>query len=644
MDDQPKAQDGELREINFGKGRVARLAIAAADANAPDVVSKLALLKPQRVVLIIGGADELDNTLRPQLEQLFSRGVARAAVDVQATIIDGGTQSGVMSLMGEAVADRGNLTPLIGVAPAPKVTYPGGPAEALEGRAALEANHSHFVLVPEPEWGDEVPLMYALAQELSDSLPVVAILVNGGAIAKEEALRAVRHQWPIIVIEGSGRLADEVATAVTAVKKKQSSVTDPDLAEIIAEGDIHIFSKKGSPPELRRLVVQQLSGNVALRLAWERFAKYDENAGRQQKSFSTLLWCTVWLGVSATVLAVLQKQLKAIPTPVDWQTARTLVGKLLYYLILIVPISISILVAATNRFKTGKKWVLLRGSAEAIKREIFHYRTRTGKYSDEEIAKASTSPEILLSQVVGNIARRISQTEVNELALKRYDGSLPPPYAAAETDDGMSFLEPDAYIAGRLDDQRSYFESKTIDLEKQLRWRQWLIYIIGGVGTLLAAINWQIWIAVTTALATALAAHLEHFQIEATLVKYNQSASDLLTVKSWWQSLSKTDQAKPANRQLLVQSTEQILENELTGWVQRMQDAMEKVNAAKEAAETDDDDQSSDVDHPGPKDKKPKENKPASPVPGTAPLEPPAPPQPGTAPPEPPTPPVPRKD
>ena len=627
MDQQSKVQDVELSEINFGKGRVAKLAIASASANAPEIVSRLGLPKPQRVVLIIGGADELDNALRPQLEQLFSRGVARAALDVQATIIDGGTQSGVMSLMGDAVADRGHLTPLVGVAPAPKVTYPGGPAEMPERGAALEPNHSNFVLVPEPDWGDEVPLMYALAQELSDSLPVVAILVNGGAIAKEEALRAVRHQWPIIVIEGSGRLADEVATAAAGVKKKQSSVTDPDLAEIIAEGDIHIFSKKGSPPELRRLVVQQLSGNLALRLAWERFAKYDENAGRQQKSFSTLLWCTIWLGVSATVLAVVQKQLKAIPTPVDWQTARTFVGKLLYYLILIVPISISILVAATNRFKTGKKWVLLRGSAEAIKREIFHYRTRTGKYSDEEIAKASTSPETLLSQVVGNIARRISQTEVNELALKRYDGSLPPPYAAAETDDGMSFLGPDAYIAGRLDDQRSYFESKTIELERQLRWRQWLIYIIGGVGTLLAAIEQQIWIAVTTAVATALAAHLEHFQVEATLVKYNQSASDLLTVKSWWRSLSKTDQAKPANRQLLVQSTEQILENELTGWVQRMQDAMEKVNAAQAVQEADRDDQSEDVNREAPEDKKPKGNKPPSPAqPGTSSHEQPGPP------------------
>ena len=592
MTDQPNVPV----EIKFGNGRQAKLMTAGVSPAPAQIVSGLGLEKFHPVILIIGGADELDSGLKPQLEQLFSRGVARAALNTGASIIDGGTQSGVMALMGEAVADRGNHSPLIGVAPAAKVTYPGGPRESSEGLVSLEPNHSHFVLVTGAEWGSEISLMYELAQEISSGTPVVAILVNGGSIAKEEVLSAVRHQWPIIAIEGSGRLADEV---VVGAKSKQSSVADPDLAEIIAEGQIHLFSKEGSPAELRRLVVQQLSGNVALRSAWERFATFDGNAQREQKSFSSLLWWTIWLGVCATVLAVLQKEIAGnLPAAASaWYTPLTYLSRVLYYAILVVPITISILVAATNRFKTGKKWSLLRGSAEAIKREIFHYRTRTGNYGDEAVARAGAPRDVLLTQIVGKIARRISQTEVNELALKQYDGSIPPPYAAAAMDDGMSVLTPDAYVAARLDDQLAYFESKTVKLEKQLRWRQWIIYIIGGVGTLLAALGLQIWIAVTTAFATALAAHLEHFQIESSLVKYNQSASDLLTVKSWWRSLSEADRVKPANRELLIDSTERILENELTGWVQRMQDAMEKITASQDTEQ----DQEHEVDHAKPR-------------------------------------------
>jgi len=36
-----------------------------------------------------------------------------------------------------------------------------------------------------------------------------------------------------------------------------------------------------------------------------------------------------------------------------------------------------------NKFRPGTKWVLLRGSAEAIKREIYCYRSRTGVYGED---------------------------------------------------------------------------------------------------------------------------------------------------------------------------------------------------------------------------------------------------------------------
>jgi len=358
------------------------------------------------------------------------------------------------------------------------------------------------------------------------------------------------------------------------------------MAEIIAEGNIQLFAAKGAPGELRRLIVRQLFGNSALRLAWERFAQYDSNAQRQQKSFSDLLRWILWLGVLATLLAVIQSQLSTVlPNAGQAEPALRFLLGFLRYAIMLVPITITVLVAAANHFKGGKKWVLLRGGAEAIKREIFHYRTRTGIYSDEQISKAKNSREFFLSQSVGNIARRVSQTEVNELALKRYDGSIPPPYGAAEADDGMSVLAPEAYIAARLDDQLRYFESKSIQLANQIKWRQWVIYILGGLGTLLAMTNRQIWIAVTTAIATALTAYLQHFQLETTLVKYNQSASDLTTVKGWWRALSKSERQIPKNKDLLVESTEKILENELTGWVQRMQDAMAKIRAAEASGE-----------------------------------------------------------
>jgi hypothetical protein len=64
------------------------------------------------------------------------------------------------------------------------------------------------VLVDGNEWGSETKRCSAYG---CVQCSVLAILVNGGAIAKEELLQSVRRSWPVIVIEGSGRLADDVA-------------------------------------------------------------------------------------------------------------------------------------------------------------------------------------------------------------------------------------------------------------------------------------------------------------------------------------------------------------------------------------------------------------------------------------------------
>ena len=56
------------------------------------------------MILIFGGAAGLDDSRKAHLETLFAEGVAPVAAELGALIIDGGTQSGVMAMMGEAVA------------------------------------------------------------------------------------------------------------------------------------------------------------------------------------------------------------------------------------------------------------------------------------------------------------------------------------------------------------------------------------------------------------------------------------------------------------------------------------------------------------------------------------------------------------
>lgn len=253
MDAQQKNQDNSKTEIVFSNGNRARLVVPAAGISAASVLKALEIGQPKTLIMIAGGAGGLDEALRPRLVELFSKGIAPAGID--ALIIDGGTQAGVMAMMGEGVVETGRNSVLLGVAPAGKVTYPGGPADgSIEDGAPLDSNHSHFVLVESDEWGGETETMYELAEELSKEVPVLTILVNGGEVAKYEVLQSVYHGWAIIVIEGTGRLADEIAIAV----REKTEPSSEEMAAIVTYDRLVLFDIEEGPEALAALIRRKL--------------------------------------------------------------------------------------------------------------------------------------------------------------------------------------------------------------------------------------------------------------------------------------------------------------------------------------------------------------------------------------------------
>jgi hypothetical protein len=565
------AEKIQPQEIVFPNNNVAKLVAALRGTPMASLIESLGISSPKNLILLIGGADKLDEKLTSRLTQLFSRGIARAAADAEALIVDGGTQAGVMQIMGQSIADRGRKSSLLGVAPAGKVTYPGGPSLASDDSVALDPNHSHFVLVDGKEWGSETETLFELAAAFN--VPVLAILVNGGAIAKDELLQSVRQNWPVIVIEGSGRLADDVAV----LKKQPSQIEDPLLAEIVEEGDLRVFPITGALEDFERMLFSQSPNLKLLHDAWQRFATYDANGGRLQKAFKNIQFWILALGLIAVFLAVFEKEGQELVR--HQQMLHNALGWLRYPII-VIPIVTAILLAYYNKFRPATKWILLRGSAEAIKREIYRYRSRTGDYSKDRLT--TNSRDDVFHERIEPVSRRLMQTDVNHGALKPYDGPLPPKEVAQENDDGFSFLTPERYIELRLEDQLNYYSNKTPKLETQIKQMQVAILVAGGAGTLLAAIHAELWVALTTALATALTTWLASHQLDETLVRYNQSAADLANVRDWWTKLSPAAKRNLNNIDQLVEVTEKVLETELSGWVQRMENALAQLKTEEE--------------------------------------------------------------
>ena len=232
--------------ITFENGNRAVVVMAPRDASVKEILDALEIASPSAVILLFGGAAGLDQSRKAHLATLFGDGVTPVAAELGALIIDGGTQSGVMAIMGEAVARHPGTCQLLGIAPKGKIAHPEiAGASAVSHGAALEPHHSHFVLVESDEWGGETGTMFKLAGALN--VTVATMLINGGQIAGSEALQSVRNGWHLLVIEGSGRFADQLSAALCDRQIAKSV----EVSEIVRSGRVALFHVDDPAEKLR---------------------------------------------------------------------------------------------------------------------------------------------------------------------------------------------------------------------------------------------------------------------------------------------------------------------------------------------------------------------------------------------------------
>lgn len=325
---------------------------------------------------------------------------------------------------------------------------------------------------------------------------------------------------------------------------------------------------------------QKKEGNPILEEAWQKFANYDDNAKKLKSSFQKFQYWILALGGLATLLVLLQTQFFKNPG----EGTPSYLEKVLYFIIILVPISITVLAAVSNRFKLGNKWIHLRVAAEKIKSEIYRFRLlpplNVAPPDNEE------SWDQYLWKKLTDINNRLMQSDVCQTAVNKYKGPIPPDMGGKpDNDDGFSALTADQYIKIRIDDQLNYYKSRTAKMERQLKRCLWLIYIMGGIGTFLAAIKLELWVALTTSIVGIFTTYLEYVQVENNLMIYNQAISSLTDIKTWWSILPGDQMQKGENTQKLLDSAENIFQAEQNRWMQNMETAMENLRAKQETAE-----------------------------------------------------------
>lgn len=186
----------------------------------PDVAPAAALaaldLPPYEAVIVMhGGAGGIDPVVLDRFRAYLMVSLAPFAEEHRVLVVDGGTNSGTMDAMGDARRDTGGTYPLLGISPTGTVSYPTGPAPD-ESHYPLDPSHSHFVLVEGDAFGVESDLLTGMLQAAGK--PGIALIVNGGDIVLKEAQTHARLGNTLVVIRGSGRMADELATPGSEVR------------------------------------------------------------------------------------------------------------------------------------------------------------------------------------------------------------------------------------------------------------------------------------------------------------------------------------------------------------------------------------------------------------------------------------------
>jgi hypothetical protein len=404
-------------------------------------LTELDLRAPRPVLVLVGGADGLTDAQLTRLRPLFEEGLAPLADALGACVIYGGTDAGVMSLIGQARAKLGASFPLIGVT-ASGTVKPDDSAVRRDAGSSLEPNHTHLVLVPGADFGDESPWLAGVASWVAGDAPSVTVVVNGGAVTLGDAERSITAGRLVLAVAGSGRAADELAAALQEPSDNQQ------VAKLAGSGLVEAVDLAGGPQAIARTVAAVLTTAPAgpptstgdqdrLKADFDQLiAQLRLSELRRQFLRSRWLDQLVWVESRAThnrdryyfwrlitiiggviVPALVTLNLNGSVTALAWAT---------FAISLLVAIS----AAVEGFFGYGERWRHYRRTAELLKTEAWQFFQLTGHYR-RHIAHATAYP--LFASRVEDILQQDVDAYITTVAAETADKQPSKPDEPAPT-------------------------------------------------------------------------------------------------------------------------------------------------------------------------------------------------------------------
>eukprot|EP01065_Artemidia_motanka_P049322 TRINITY_DN8141_c0_g1_i1.p1 TRINITY_DN8141_c0_g1~~TRINITY_DN8141_c0_g1_i1.p1 ORF type:complete len:2763 (+),score=858.44 TRINITY_DN8141_c0_g1_i1:738-8291(+) len=482
---------------------------------------------------------------------------------------------------------------------------------------------------------------------------VATVLVGGNPLTTPyELQQSVSRGYPILIIEGSGGYANELCTVLDELhhynplaqqddlkmKFLHGGPLDPMTERILSSSKLRPI-KRGTPlEEFKRQLVMCLKGDDTLHKAWVRYAQWQMAADGHKLVYVANNRLQVTLSVLATFSSVLLTFLllvwaeygcgcssySQIPPwngvrgstttttpkiPEDWwardewdtgddwgpggipgdQRFWYLLYNALQWMVIAIPILMSLTQALYNQINPAESWVQFRTAYEEALKNIYMYRTGTGLYSDREIRRHSPKSDVedkpddgLVYSTRGELLSLTlcaRQTTISTIIpgnrIAPWEGPIPPPNIRENHDDGFSDLTPDRYLEVRLKTKRDDYHKNSDDMEHEIKRVNYSVLMMSALGSLLAAIAalglgvLQAWIAFTTCVVSQLQRYLEFSNLEQLQAEFNKADSRLSNVELWFAQLGqKKDNGDNIDR--LVGDCEKVIFEEVNMWANRL--------------------------------------------------------------------------
>ena len=190
------------RQISFQGDKTAKAAHISDNHEINKAMEGMQIPHPKSVIVLVGGAGGIGWLDKFPMRKAIKI-IARLADETQSVVVDGGTQAGIMTEIGQQRKRHKFSFPRIGVV-----------FDSLlmkeEPQSVLDPNHTHFFLIPGDDWGDESAWISKIATAIAGDKKSITILVNGGNISRTDVGYSVLEDRPTFVMRGTGRMADQI--------------------------------------------------------------------------------------------------------------------------------------------------------------------------------------------------------------------------------------------------------------------------------------------------------------------------------------------------------------------------------------------------------------------------------------------------